>query len=193
MLPPEMARPIVADEPATRRAWIPRARARVLREPAEMLSGLLRIPGVVRDPHVLADGLRTRRRAEVLERLERRVNAEVRPSHIGGEHTRIARAGQSAIVERNRHGAARSGPRSRAGTDRSLSSSERRSPRSATTMSARRRRLRQLYVRQAGDGIPVLVRQVQMAGIGRARREALGDAAAEPSVGVGVRRACSPA
>src|SRR5712691_5318101 len=46
---------VVADEPAARRAGIPGAGARVLRETAEMLSGLLRIPRVLRDPHVPVD------------------------------------------------------------------------------------------------------------------------------------------
>src|SRR5437870_3729248 len=46
---------VVADEAAARRAGIPGSGARILRETAEMLSRLLRIPGELRDPHVRSD------------------------------------------------------------------------------------------------------------------------------------------
>ena len=81
--------------------------ARVLREAAEVLSRLLRIPGELRDPHVRSD--RHGPAAAVLVRLQRGVDAEVRPADVGGQDARVVRAGLATVVERDGHRAVRAG------------------------------------------------------------------------------------
>src|SRR5207247_8870644 len=80
---------VVADEPAPPRAGVPGAGARVLRQTAEVLTRLLRIPTERRDPNVPADRYRTG--TAVFVCLQGRVDAEVRLSDVGGQDARVVR------------------------------------------------------------------------------------------------------
>ena len=153
-----------------------------------MLARLFRIPCVLRHPHVRAD--RHSPAAAVLVRLQRGIDAEIRPPDVGGQDARVVRARLATVVERHRHCAA--GARSdrrlelirgRAGRVDVVVDDDWRPPREAAV-----RRLSEHHVRLARDRIPVLVREVEVAGIGRARREVLGDAAAETSVRIHLAR-----
>jgi hypothetical protein len=78
-----------------------------LAQTADRLARLLWIPAEIRDPRVAAD--RHRAAARVLECLQRDVDAEVRPSDIGGQDARVAGAREAAVVERDGDRAAGAG------------------------------------------------------------------------------------
>src|SRR6266516_7284567 len=179
---------VVADEPAAPRARIPGAGTGVLGEPAEMLARLLLVPCELRDADVSPN--RSRSADAVLVGLQRGVDAEVRPADVGGENARVAGARLAAVVEGHRDGAVR------AGRDRRLELVGGNARRVDVVvdydwrrpMLAAVYRLRELHVRLANEWIPVLIGEVEMAGIGRARREVLDDAAAETRVRVHLAR-----
>src|SRR5439155_3018105 len=149
-----------ADKAAPARARIARASARVLREAPEVLPGLLGVPAELRDAPVRAepDGAA----ATVFVRLDRDVDAEVRPTHVGPEDARVVRAGRPAIVEGDRDRAPG------ADRDRGLELVRRHARRVDVVVDDRRRRpgeaavrrLRVLNVHLAPRGGPVLEREV---------------------------------
>ena len=147
-----------------------------------MLARLLRIPAELRDPHVRAD--RHRAAAGVLVRLQRGVDAEVRLADVGGQDARIARARRRG-GRRTRPRPRRSGPAATDGWNWSVGAP------AASTLSLTTTGVDQVlppsvdwvnFTSICPVPVPVLVGEVEVAGIGRARREALGDAVTEAGV-----------
>src|SRR5213593_851971 len=174
---------VVADEATPARARIPGPGARILREPAEVLPRLLRIPRELRDSPVGRDG--DRPTAAVLVGLQRDVDAEVRLSHVRRENAGVVRASLPAVVEGDRDrpaGTAGHGGLELVGGDAwrvdVVVHLGRRRPCEAGVG-----RLRELDVHLPQRRVPVLIGEVKVAGPGRADREALGDPVAEPGVG----------
>src|SRR5205807_8376046 len=120
----------------------------------------------------------------VLVGLERRVDAEVRPAGVGRENARVARARIATVEELDGNGS------SGTGCDRRLELVRGRTRRVDVVVHDGRRRpgeaavgrLRELHVHLPERRVPVLVGEVEVARIGGACREALGDSVPEPRV-----------
>jgi len=146
--------------------------------------GLLRIPRELRDRDVARDRNGSSRGSRVLVRLQRSVDAEVRAEHVRRKHARIDRARQASVVERRCDRASGPGRGRRlelvgrlAGQVDVVVHDHRRAPREASAG-----RLRELRVLLTEDRIPVLIREVEVPGEGRAGGEALGDSVPEALV-----------
>ena len=101
MLPAEIAEAeVVADEAAARRAGVLVAGARDLREAADVLARLLRIPGELRDARRWRRPARRRQPVSLYACSEVSMQKFVRPTSRG-QDARVARAGRAPVVERD--------------------------------------------------------------------------------------------